>query len=213
MTLYFVRHGESEANLLREFSNRGLKHGLTAKGRQQAQALAASLRDVPVTALFCSPLLRARQTAEILAQQLGVAPEVADALREFDCGVLEGRSDAASWQAYAELSEAWLVRGEWDRRLEQGESFHELRQRFVPFVDQLKHHAGAVVLVGHGGTYRCMLPLILQNIDFKFSAAHALSHTALVVAEPLADGWWCRRWAGIDLGQPVTLEPAGGHDG
>src|SRR6476646_8171101 len=43
MKLYFVRHGESEANLLREISNRGTRHGLTAKGRAQATALAQSL--------------------------------------------------------------------------------------------------------------------------------------------------------------------------
>ena len=45
-TLYFVRHGESEANLLHEFSNRGLKHGLTDKGRRQAAALVHKLKEV-----------------------------------------------------------------------------------------------------------------------------------------------------------------------
>lgn len=43
--LYFVRHSESEANSLREVSNRGLKHGLTDRGRQEAETL-ASRRDV-----------------------------------------------------------------------------------------------------------------------------------------------------------------------
>ena len=40
MKLYFVRHGESEANLLHELSNRGLRHGLTDLGREQAGLLA-----------------------------------------------------------------------------------------------------------------------------------------------------------------------------
>jgi probable phosphoglycerate mutase len=115
MRLYFVRHGESEANLLNEFSNRGLKHGLTEKGQQQAYALAQRLHAVPVVAIFSSPLLRARQTAEILAHELGVAYQVADALREFDCGILEGKSDPASWQAYGQLSEARLSRQEWEQ--------------------------------------------------------------------------------------------------
>ena len=43
MRFYFVRHGESEANLLHEFSNRGLKHPLTARGREQVIALAEHL--------------------------------------------------------------------------------------------------------------------------------------------------------------------------
>lgn len=198
MKLYFVRHGESEANLLNEFSNRGLKHGLTETGKQQARVLAQSLQSVPVVAIFSSPLLRARQTAEILAQSLGMAYQVTDALREFDCGLLEGKSDVASWQRYWQLSDAWLCRQEWEQRIEQGESFVDIQQRFVPFVDQVLHRYGAsasaVVLVGHGGTYRCMLPLVLQNIDFRFSAEHGMSHTAAVVAELTPEGLVCLTW-------------------
>ena len=43
MILYFVRHGESTAYLLKEFSNHGEKHPLTESGIRQAHALAASL--------------------------------------------------------------------------------------------------------------------------------------------------------------------------
>ena len=200
MKIYFVRHGESEANVLHEFSNRGLKHGLTATGIQQAQALAESLRGVPVTAIFSSPLLRARQTAEILSGVLGIAHQVTDALREFDCGIFKGKSDAAGWHAQEQLYKAWLVRQEWEQRIEQGESFVDMQQRFVPFVDELVRNYGtstdAIVLVGHGGIYKCMLPLVLQNIDFQFSAKHGLSHTAMVVAELHPKGLICTGWGG-----------------
>ncbi len=37
MRIYLIRHGESQANLLHEISNRGLRHGLTPKGREQAE--------------------------------------------------------------------------------------------------------------------------------------------------------------------------------
>lgn len=93
MKLYFTRHGESEANLLREHSNRGFRHPLTSKGREQAAILAQKLVDVPVPQLFTSPIMRAVQTAEILSGTLGVPYESADALREYDCGILEGRAD------------------------------------------------------------------------------------------------------------------------
>lgn len=81
MKLYFARHGESEANLLHEFSNRGLKHGLTEEGRQQAATLAGKLEGISVAKLFSSPLLRAIQTAQILADEPGVPYEITDALR------------------------------------------------------------------------------------------------------------------------------------
>jgi broad specificity phosphatase PhoE len=72
MKITFVRHGESVANLLNKFSNRGLRHGLTERGRTQATALARQLGNLPVSRILSSPLLRAVQTAEILARDLNV---------------------------------------------------------------------------------------------------------------------------------------------
>jgi probable phosphoglycerate mutase len=198
MRLYFVRHGESEANVLNVFSNSPFRHGLTQKGKQQAIALAATLRDAPVSLIYSSPILRAVQTAEILAQALGVPLRIVDALREYDVGVLEGQSDAASWQMYWDVIDAWLRRHEWDKRIDQGESFHDIRQRFLPFIETLiqEHRSlsGGIVLVGHGGTYRCMLPLILDNVDFQFAIDHLMSNTAAVVAEARPDGVTCLAW-------------------
>ena len=67
MRLYFVRHGESEANTLHVISNRESPFGLTALGKKQANILADSLKDIPVTVIFSSPILRARETADILS--------------------------------------------------------------------------------------------------------------------------------------------------
>jgi broad specificity phosphatase PhoE len=52
MRIYFVRHGESEANLLNVFSNTGVKHPLTARGLAQVEALAERLQDAGITAIF-----------------------------------------------------------------------------------------------------------------------------------------------------------------
>ena len=203
MKLYFVRHGESEANLLQEFSNRGLKHGLTEKGKQQATLLAQTLKSSSISKILSSPLLRATQTAEILERELCVPYETADALREYDCGILEGRSDAASWQRYYQLWDAWIWHQEWDKRIEEGESLLDIQRRFVPFIERLiqeyQSSAGSLVLVGHGGTYRCMLPLILSNVDFRFAVDHPMDHTAAVVAEVKPTGLVCVTWSGTVL--------------
>jgi broad specificity phosphatase PhoE len=198
MRLYFVRHGESEANLLHVFSNRGLIHGLTDKGRQQARALAQHMEGIAVAKLFSSPLLRAVQTAEILGCGLGVPYETTDALREFDCGILEGKSDASSHDLFHEVVDAWLQQREWARRLEGGESFLDIKARFVPFIEQLVaghgHLPDNLVLVGHGATYRCMLPLLLDDVDFEFAVAHPLSNTGYVIAEEGEEGLVCVEW-------------------
>ena len=66
-TLYFVRHGESEANAAHRFSGRS-DSPLTERGRAQARAAARRLSAYDVTAVVSSPLLRARQTAERLME-------------------------------------------------------------------------------------------------------------------------------------------------
>ena len=198
MKLYFVRHGESEANVLKEFSNRGLKHALTATGRQQASVLAQTLQGLPLIKIFSSPVLRAIQTAEILSCELDIPYETVDALREYDVGVLEGKSYADGLQLYSEVYDAWIWRHEWEKRIEQGESFLDIKHRFVPFIEcliqQNQSSPRGIVLVGHGGTYRCMLPLVLSNIDFQFVADHPLSYTTKVVAEVRATDLVCLSW-------------------
>ena len=198
MYLYFVRHGESEANLLNEFSNRGLKHGLTAKGREQSLELAKGLGHLPIRKLFTSPLLRSVQTAQVLGYAFNQPYEVTDALREYDCGVLEGKSDPASWSLYAEVFDAWIIDHQWDRRIEGGESFYDFQARFLPFLDGLvqayERFDVNVVLVGHGGLYRCMLPLVLENVDIEYAARHLLDNTEYVLAEAINGRIDCLEW-------------------
>jgi probable phosphoglycerate mutase len=161
---YFIRHGQSEANLLQQISNRGWVHPLTSLGEQQAAALAGRLASEGITAIYTSPLQRAVQTAAILGQHLGLPYTVADALREYDCGELEGRADADAWQQYAWLREEWAA-GRWEARLPGGESLHDIRARFVPFIEALRQspsmQAARLALIGHGGLFMVMLPFIL----------------------------------------------------
>ncbi len=187
MRLYFVRHGESQANLLHEISNRGLRHGLTRRGRVQATALADRLRPARLARIYSSPVLRAIETSVILAQQLDLDYEVVDALREYDCGALEGRADEAAWQGWRALFEAWTVHGQWDSRSAGGESLIEIRDRFLPFTARLVAEFGesdaGLVCVSHGGLLRLMLPLLIGDARFD------LDYTACVAVEWRAAGF------------------------
>jgi probable phosphoglycerate mutase len=205
MKLYFVRHGESEANLLHLISNRDLEHGLTERGRQQAAELAQSLCGVGACRIFTSPLLRAVQTAEILSSALGTDYEVTDALREFDCGIAEGRSDARAWELHQQVMKDWLQDGNTAARIEQGESLIDIRERFLPFVECLVEDAGSVasILVGHGGLYLCMLPIVLMNAGT--AAALPFPNAAYVLAEARPEGLVCLEWCG----QPMAGQAAG----
>ncbi len=199
MKIYFVRHGESEANLLRVISNRGRIHGLTNTGIEQARQLASHFRDLPDLRIFSSPLLRAIQTAQLLAGELKTAMTIIDALREYDCGDLEGQSDQAAWEAHAALREAWLVRREWHLRRPGGENFFDIRDRFVPFLHELldADDPRPILMVGHGGTYMCILPLVLNNISFDEIYNLPFPNTGYVLAESTPEGLVCKEWCGI----------------
>ena len=198
MNLYFVRHGESQANLLNEISNHGLKHGLTPRGREQALALAERFSEIHVNKLYTSPLLRAVQTAQVLSHAFEIPYESTDALREYDCGVLEGKSDPESWALYDQVYNAWVHEEAWERRIEGGESFLDIQARFVPFVRDLIDTYGRlsvnIVMVGHGGLYRCMLPLVLANVDFEFAEARHLDNIAYVLAQVEGGRVRCLKW-------------------
>jgi len=198
MRIYFARHGESQANLLHEISNRGLRHGLTLKGRTQALLLAERLHALPVTRVYSSPLLRAVETSLLVANRLEVEVEVVDALREYDCGVLEGRSDEEAWQGWQALFDAWVKRHEWERRLEGGESFQDIRRRFEPFIEGLVQQYGDtsahVVCVAHGGVYWMMLPVVLRNVTTEMISRYGFDYTACIVAEWRSGGLFCVQW-------------------
>jgi broad specificity phosphatase PhoE len=205
LRFYFVRHGESESNVLGLITNRaGAAYPLTEKGRGQVEALAQNLAGSAITRIFSSPLLRAMQTAEILAARFGIGYEVTDALREFDCGILEGKSDPESWALHDEVWADWQLRGRLESRIEGGESFLDMRARFEPFLDGLRRSLedeDRVVLVGHGGLYLNMLPAVLENAAFARSAGPSFPNASYVLAERQADRLICLEWCGIRNGR------------
>lgn len=211
MRIYFVRHGESQANLLQEVSNRGLRHPLTAEGRRQAQALAGRLaglaaRHGPILRVYASPVLRALETGLAAAHRLGVGYEVSEALCEFDCGLAEGCTGEAARSHLAWVMGEWAA-GRRASRIEGGESFDDLQARFAPFVAGLAAAYGrrpvGVVCVGHGGLFRAMLPQVLCNLSAAQMAGRRLAYTACIEAELRPEGL---AWVAWDAGAEAIHE-------
>lgn len=200
MRLYFVRHGESEANTQNVISNRESAFGLTKHGKKQAKALANNLKDVPFTAIFSSPILRARETAEIQSKLFRLPYQVTEALREYDCGILEEKSDEESWRLHRHYYEDWTLHHNYSNKPEGGECFVDIRNRFLPFIKSLKSKSDEhILLIGHGGLFHLMLPLVLTNIDNDFVSSHWIGHTECVIAELHTEGFVCRQWDAIEL--------------
>jgi probable phosphoglycerate mutase len=205
MRIIFARHGESYANTTREISNRGLKHPLTQTGRKQASALACKLQPEKIARIYSSPILRAIETTVIIANYLGVEYEIDDALREYDVGYLEGRADERAWQIWQELFDSWTKERRWEQKVEGGETFYQVKKRFVPFIDRLiRHHQvtdDRLVCLAHGGLYWMMLPLVLANIDTEFiEQRQGFSHMTTVTAELTSNGLVCTKWNDVAIG-------------
>lgn len=200
MKLYFVRHGESEANLLREFSNRGFKHGLTERGFQQAETLAQSLSSVSFSMVYSSPLMRAFQTAQVLSNKLKIPLEITEALREYDCGILEGRSDPESWAIYQQVFDRWLA-GDPSASIPEGESLVAIQSRFIPFINKIvqQNLSEDFLLVGHGGLFRAVFPTVFANIDFDFVRDIHIEHTTPIIAEVRDGVLFCVRWGDLNF--------------
>jgi broad specificity phosphatase PhoE len=171
-TLVWARHGENVANLTRTLSYRVFDGELTPAGRRQAAELAGCLaasRAGPVGRIVCSPLRRARQTAEIVAERLRlpVAAEFED-LRELNVGDLDGRSDAQAWQTYTAVVEAWRA-GDEGARFPGGEDCAELCRRLLRALSAVaamdSASGGRTLIVAHGGALRAALPALTGGQD------------------------------------------------
>jgi broad specificity phosphatase PhoE len=199
--LYFARHGESEANVLKIFSNETGSYGLTEKGRAQAESLAESLVSEKITRAFSSPLLRAVQTAEIVCSRLNISFETRSALREFGVGDHEGSCQVHAWEEYGQVEKAWLIDGNTKARIGGGECLDDIALRFMPFIEELEKSFGEtgerILLFGHGGTFACMLPNLFCNIDRGFALDHHINNASYILGEYCKPQFICLRWVDI----------------
>lgn len=159
LKIYLLRHGESELNVQRTFAGRSADPALSATGREEATQQAAALEDIAFTAIYASPLQRARQTANFVAEQRELEIVIDDRLREVDVGRLDGleiRDDNLAY--YRDIVRAW-GEGDGQAGFEEGESLDDVTRRFGAFLEEVKRTkpAGPILVVGHGILFMAML--------------------------------------------------------
>jgi broad specificity phosphatase PhoE len=167
--VHWARHGENVANLSRTFSYRVFDGDLTGRGIAQARCLAETLRAAAdrYGLLVCSPLRRARQTAQIVSARLRlpVTAELDD-LREVNVGELDGRADDSAWRVYEATLAAWRS-GQLGQRFPGGESGYELAARIRRALRAVASQAGVAdaVVVAHGASIRAAVPTLTGQPD------------------------------------------------
>jgi probable phosphoglycerate mutase len=150
--LLLVRHGETDWNRERRFQGHA-DRPLNDAGREQARELAGALAGERIDAVYTSDLARARETAEILAAQLGTDVVALRELREIDVGSWQGLSWPEIEERHPDGARRWHETGHgWDG----GETYDELGVRIVAVLREIaaRHPGQRVLVVGHGGTVR-----------------------------------------------------------
>jgi probable phosphoglycerate mutase len=130
LRLLLVRHGETEWNRVSRFQG-GIDVPLNDNGRAQAQQAADFLKDVPIDFAISSPMLRPKETAEIILQpHPNVQLELQEEFREINHGLWEGKLETEIKQEYPDLLRQWQVAPE-TVQMPEGENLQQVWDRAV----------------------------------------------------------------------------------
>jgi broad specificity phosphatase PhoE len=160
MTLYVIRHGETEFNRLGIVQGSGVDADLNEIGLHQAQRFYEHYQTVPFELVITSNLKRTQQTVQRFIDR-GVPWVKMIDMNEISWGDHEGlKPNPARIAQYQQMIESW-EKGELEASLPNGESANELAVRVGRFIDWLKKRPEKHILVAtHGRTLRCFVTLL-----------------------------------------------------
>jgi probable phosphoglycerate mutase len=212
-----VRHGQTHSNIGHALDTAYPGAELTELGQQQAGRLAVSLEGERIDVVAASTLLRAKQTAEPLAEARGLTILTLEGLREIGAGDLEMHSDRDSIDSYRRVMVSWAT-GDLDVRMPGGTSGHEFLSRFDEAIDAIEDIGGALsagdaptaIAVSHGAAIRTWIALRCDGTDVADTASRNLVNTGMLIIEGSKRGGWRleRRIHPIEDSSPIPAYPS-----
>lgn len=166
--LILVRHGQTHAN--QEHLLQGASDGpLTPQGRAEAEQLGLHLRGFPINHVISSDLIRAYDTARAIAKHHHLEVEATELVREWDCGVWDGRTAEEFLDMLAQFGKPVS-----EFAPEGGETLDQVRRRAEAFLSKLmaQHQDKTVVVCSHGDFMRmlvgCLLGIEIDQANLFF---------------------------------------------
>jgi broad specificity phosphatase PhoE len=149
MIIHCIRHGQSVYNAEGRIQGQS-NVPLSDLGLRQSQAAADALAGLPIDALYSSPLRRAVQTAEAVAEALGLPIQTDDRLKEIHAGIFQDMRRCEIEDVYPEETAHWMSQNP-DYVIPGGESRRQLMERgMAAFHDIARRDHHRVVVVAHG---------------------------------------------------------------
>lgn len=194
--IYLARHGQTAYNLELRFQGH-LPVPLDETGREQAHDLAERATGHEFVSLWCSPLLRARETADIIAERIGLEPHEDPRLMETDAGDWTNRL-FTDVQAEDPEGFAGFINGNPDFAFPGGESFAQQGVRIAAGLADVERGDLPALVVCHGVVIRIAL---YQRAGHKVALAERVPNAALVPLDPVEAEH-------AELGGGVALPPS-----
>ena len=189
MKIYVVRHGETDWNTEMRLQGR-TDIPLNAQGMEEAEKTSEALKSVPFSAVYVSPLHRARQTAEILKRDRRIPVYVDQRLIEMGFGIYEGKSSKNEKYLVPDKDFGYKFREKPSLYVppEGGESFEEVCERGTDFLKELaadtRYQDDCVLVVAHGASIRGLLSSLCMNGDIdQFWGGELLKNCSVTVLD------------------------------
>ncbi len=162
-SVIFLRHGQAKNNIERILTGRTPNIPLTEKGIEQAKKTAKFLEQMNISAIYSSPIERAKHTAEIVAQHNSLDVTIDDRLIELDMGKFTGVPYDDIFTSHGNVFMKFY-NGELEIAHNGVETFAEVKKRILSIVDHVveKHPDQNVVLVTHMDPIKAMLSTVVD---------------------------------------------------
>lgn len=150
--LWLVRHGQTDWNITGRWQGQAPHApGLNETGRAQALAIREQMHGNNFSAIYSSDLLRARQTAELIAKPLGLTVTLEPRLREMNLGAWEGVLSEEIEANYPQIL-VERARNPFETPAPNGESPRDVAERVQAAIDEItnKHPNKSILIVAHG---------------------------------------------------------------
>jgi broad specificity phosphatase PhoE len=166
--IILVRHGQTAWNKEPRFRGQ-VDIPLDETGIIQAKATADRISQWSVSAVYSSPLKRARSTAQVIAEKQGIEVELHNGLLDIDFGRWQGLTPEEVAMQDGDLLDTWLKEPH-KVIFPEGESLNEVRDRFTSALNELvsKHDNETIVVVSHVVALKVILCAILGLDDSHF---------------------------------------------
>ncbi len=162
LTLYLLRHGQTELSREDVFCGFGLDPELTSEGLEMAQAFLNAYRQTGWRAIYSSSLRRSITTAQPLCHALGLDLRVRAELNEIAYGKWEGLTKEKVNQEYHDDYVSWLADPAWHAPT-GGELAHVIARRGLQVIEEIQQQftSGNILIVSHKATIRIILCSLL----------------------------------------------------